>query len=240
MNQSTASLLILAALAIGIALGAVGVRLTQTTCVDIWAYQRKLMEASDQRIPKSIQTTRGSMLYLALIMEELAEMLQPMERMLVRNLARNHVASDPALASSKLGMPTSWATLPGPREAVMTMEHVGRELSKSSSMLRKICARLQDDFNERARADEALELADGITDLTVVVAGFALAAGVPGPECYEEVVGSNLSKADPLTGKIHKDASGKWLKGPKFWKPNLSIILDEKGCAPPSANMPLV
>jgi phage-related minor tail protein len=67
------------------------------------------------------------------------------------------------------------------------------------------------------------------TDVMVVAAGFGLACGFPAAAAYEESVCSNLSKANPATGKIDKDASGKWIKGPEFFKPNFDRILVEHG-----------
>jgi hypothetical protein len=71
----------------------------------------------------------------------------------------------------------------------------------------------------------ARELLDGTTDTMVVVAGMSITAGLPGPTAYVEVVGSNLSKANPDSGKIDLDLSGKWIKGRDFVKPDLTKVL---------------
>lgn len=71
-------------------------------------------------------------------------------------------------------------------------------------------------------------LLDGITDVAVVTAGFGLAAGLPAREGYAECMGSNLSKANPRTGKIDKDASGKWIKGSAYRAADFRRVLDEQ------------
>jgi hypothetical protein len=39
------------------------------------------------------------------------------------------------------------------------------------------------------------------------------------------VAESNLSKANPITGLIEKDASGKWIKGSQYQSPQIDAVL---------------
>jgi hypothetical protein len=72
--------------------------------------------------------------------------------------------------------------------------------------------------------EQARELMDGTTDLTVVNSGFANATGLQGAEAYRRVQVSNLSKANPETGKIDKTPDGKWIKGVDFKLPELDDL----------------
>jgi hypothetical protein len=85
------------------------------------------------------------------------------------------------------------------------------------------------DFDMALTIDEAVALADDTTDIAVVNAGFANASGIPGGACYVEVGTSNFSKANPETGRIDKDPSGKWIKGTDYQEPDLKAVLVEHG-----------
>jgi len=72
--------------------------------------------------------------------------------------------------------------------------------------------------------EQAVAVADDVTDLQVVVSGVAAACALPGDRLYEEVQRSNLSKAQE-DGSIARDPSGKWIKGPNYSAPNLRAVL---------------
>ena len=55
-------------------------------------------------------------------------------------------------------------------------------------------------------------------DILVVTIGAIHSAGFKGNEAWEEVMRTNFSKVDPVTGKIRKRSDGKILK-PDGWTP---------------------
>ena len=69
-----------------------------------------------------------------------------------------------------------------------------------------------------------LEVADALTDLLYVTYGAGHAFGINLDKCFDEVQKSNMSKLG-LDGKPIYSDKGKVLKGPKYFKPNLSNFL---------------
>jgi predicted HAD superfamily Cof-like phosphohydrolase len=70
-----------------------------------------------------------------------------------------------------------------------------------------------------------LEVADALTDILYVTYGAGHAFGIDLDKCFEEVQNSNMSKLDENGNPIYND-SGKVMKGPKYFKPNLSKFLN--------------
>ena len=68
---------------------------------------------------------------------------------------------------------------------------------------------------------DLLEVADALTDILYVTYGTGHAFGINLDECFEEVQNSNMSKLDE-NGKPIYNESGKVMKGPKYFKPNLN------------------
>ena len=68
---------------------------------------------------------------------------------------------------------------------------------------------------------DLLEVADALTDILYVTYGAGHAFGVDLDKCFEEVQGSNMSKLAENGKPIYND-SGKVMKGPNYFKPNLS------------------
>ena len=68
---------------------------------------------------------------------------------------------------------------------------------------------------------DLLEVADALTDILYVTYGAGHAFGIDLDKCFEEVQNSNMSKLDE-NGKPIYNESGKVMKGPKYFKPNLS------------------
>jgi len=67
---------------------------------------------------------------------------------------------------------------------------------------------------------DLLEVADALTDILYVTYGAGHAFGINLDKCFEEVQSSNMSKLGNDGKPIHND-SGKVMKGPKYFKPNL-------------------
>ena len=65
------------------------------------------------------------------------------------------------------------------------------------------------------------EVADALTDILYVTYGAGHAFGINLDKCFEEVQNSNMSKLDE-NGKPIYNESGKVMKGPNYFKPDLS------------------
>ena len=72
---------------------------------------------------------------------------------------------------------------------------------------------------------DLLEVADALTDILYVTYGAGHAFGIDLDKCFEEVQNSNMSKLDRDGKPIFND-SGKVMKGPKYFKPNLIKFVD--------------
>ena len=73
---------------------------------------------------------------------------------------------------------------------------------------------------------DLLEVADALTDILYVTYGAGHAFGIDLDKCFEEVQNSNMSKLDE-NGKPIYNESGKVMKGPKYFKPNLKKLLNK-------------
>ena len=72
--------------------------------------------------------------------------------------------------------------------------------------------------------NDILEVADALTDILYVAYGAGHAFGINLDKCFNEVQESNMSKLDS-NGKPNYNESGKVMKGPYYFKPNLSKFL---------------
>ena len=71
---------------------------------------------------------------------------------------------------------------------------------------------------------DLLEVADALTDILYVTYGAGIAFGIDLDKCFEEVQNSNMSKLDK-NGKPIYNESGKVMKGPNYFKPDLSKFI---------------
>ena len=71
---------------------------------------------------------------------------------------------------------------------------------------------------------DLLEVADALTDILYVTYGAGHAFGINLDKCFEEVQSSNMSKLGEDNKPIYND-SGKVMKGPKYFKPNLTKFI---------------
>ena len=104
-------------------------------------------------------------------------------------------------------------------------QEVKTEASFSSDKINKLRIDLiKEELEELTVAmnkKDLLEVADALTDILYVTYGAGHAFGIDLDKCFEEVQNSNMSKLD-LNGKpIYNDA-GKVMKGPNYFKPDLS------------------
>ncbi len=78
-----------------------------------------------------------------------------------------------------------------------------------------------EELTEAVNNKDLLEIADALTDILYVTYGAGHAFGINLDNCFEEVQNSNMSKLDENGKPIYNDA-GKVMKGPNYFKPNLS------------------
>ena len=109
------------------------------------------------------------------------------------------------------------------------MKTFGQEVktkpSFSSDKINKLRLDLiKEELNELKEAmnnNDLLEVADALTDILYVTYGAGHAFGINLDKCFEEVQNSNMSKLDE-NGKPIYNEHGKVMKGPNYFKPDLS------------------
>tara|TARA_Y100001970_G_C14235973_1_gene861790 strand:+ start:499 stop:870 length:372 start_codon:yes stop_codon:yes gene_type:complete len=87
---------------------------------------------------------------------------------------------------------------------------------------------IQEELNELKEAmnnKDLIEVADALTDLLYVTYGAGHAFGIDLDKCFDEVQNSNMSKLDN-NGKPIYNEFGKVMKGPNYFKPNLSKFIN--------------
>ena len=86
---------------------------------------------------------------------------------------------------------------------------------------------IEEELNELKEAinnNDIVEVADALTDILYVTYGAGHAFGINLDKCFEEVQNSNMSKLGN-DGKPIFNESGKVMKGPNYFKPNLNQFL---------------
>ena len=78
-----------------------------------------------------------------------------------------------------------------------------------------------DELKEAIDNNDLLEVADALTDILYVTYGAGHAFGIDLDKCFDEVQNSNMSKLGE-NGKPIYNESGKVMKGPKYFKPDLT------------------
>ena len=82
-----------------------------------------------------------------------------------------------------------------------------------------------DELKEAMDNKDFLEVADALTDILYVTYGAGHAFGIDLDKCFQEVQNSNMSKLNE-DGKPIYNESGKIMKGPKYFKPNLNKFIN--------------
>jgi predicted HAD superfamily Cof-like phosphohydrolase len=82
-----------------------------------------------------------------------------------------------------------------------------------------------DELQDAIDKKDLLEVADALTDILYVTYGAGHAFGIDLDKCFDEVQNSNMSKLDENGKPIYND-SGKVMKGPNYFKPNLSKFIN--------------
>ena len=84
-------------------------------------------------------------------------------------------------------------------------------------LIKEELSELTDAMNNK----DLLEVADALTDILYVTYGAGHAFGIDLDKCFDEVQNSNMSKLDENGKPIYKEY-GKVMKGPNYFKPDLS------------------
>ena len=82
-----------------------------------------------------------------------------------------------------------------------------------------------EELTEAMQDENLLEVADALTDILNVTYGAGHAFGINLDKCFEEVQNSNMSKLGEDGKPIYNEA-GKVMKGPNYFKPDLSKYLN--------------
>ena len=81
-----------------------------------------------------------------------------------------------------------------------------------------------EEFKDAIDKKDIKEVADALTDILYVTYGAGHAFGINLDKCFEEVQNSNMSKLG-LNGKPIYNDKGKVMKGPSYFKPDLTKFI---------------
>ena len=96
---------------------------------------------------------------------------------------------------------------------------------KTNQLRLDLIAEELDELKNAMESKDLLEVADALTDILYVTYGAGHAFGIDLDKCFEEVQSSNMSKLGE-NGKPIYNESGKVMKGPDYFKPDLSKFLN--------------
>ena len=82
-----------------------------------------------------------------------------------------------------------------------------------------------EELTEAMNNKDLLEVADALTDILYVTYGAGHAFGIDLDKCFNEVQNSNMSKLGDDGKPIYND-EGKVMKGPNYFKPDLSKFVN--------------
>ena len=82
-----------------------------------------------------------------------------------------------------------------------------------------------EELKEAMENKDLLEVADALTDILYVTYGAGHAFGIDLDKCFQEVQSSNMSKLGE-DGKPMYNESGKVMKGPNYFKPDLTKFIN--------------
>ena len=113
------------------------------------------------------------------------------------------------------------------------METFGQEVKTKPSFSTEMINSLRydlikeelEELKEAMENKDLLEVADALTDILYVAYGAGHAFGIDLDKCFEEVQNSNMSKLGE-DGKPIYNESGKVMKGPKYFKPDLTKFVN--------------
>ena len=113
------------------------------------------------------------------------------------------------------------------------MEIFGQEIKEKASFPNDKITSLRydlikeelDELKEAMDKKDLKEVADALTDILYVTYGAGHAFGIDLDKCFDEVQNSNMSKLNE-NGKPIYNESGKVMKGPNYFKPDLSKFVN--------------
>ena len=113
------------------------------------------------------------------------------------------------------------------------METFGQEVKSKPSFSSKKINDLRynlikeelDELKQAIDKNDLLEVADALTDILYVTYGAGHAFGINLDICFNEVQNSNMSKLGTDGKPIYNEA-GKVMKGPNYYKPDLSKFVN--------------
>ena len=114
------------------------------------------------------------------------------------------------------------------------MKTFGQELKSKSELSNEKINNLRinlineelEELKNAIKQNDILEVADALTDILYVTYGAGHAFGINLDVCFDEVQNSNMSKLGE-DGKPIYDKNGKVMKGPRYFKPDLSKFLQK-------------
>ena len=92
---------------------------------------------------------------------------------------------------------------------------------KTNQLRLDLIAEELEELTEAMKSKDLLEVADALTDILYVTYGAGHVFGIDLDKCFDEVQNSNMSKLGPDGNPIYNEA-GKVMKGPDYFKPDLS------------------
>ena len=95
---------------------------------------------------------------------------------------------------------------------------------KTNSLRLSLIQEELDELTKAIKENDILEVADALTDILYVTYGAGHSFGINLDKCFEEVQKSNMSKLGK-DGKPIYNENGKVMKGPDYFKPDLSKFL---------------
>ena len=112
------------------------------------------------------------------------------------------------------------------------MSTFGQEVKKKSELSSEKINSLRislireelDELTKAMKENNIIEVADALTDILYVTYGAGHAFGLDLDRCFDEVQKSNMSKLGK-DGKPIFNESGKVMKGPDYFKPDLSKFI---------------
>ena len=112
------------------------------------------------------------------------------------------------------------------------METFGQEVKNKTEFPNEKIVKLRfdlikeelEELNQAIKDKDMKEVADALTDILYVTYGAGHAFGIDLDKCFDEVQKSNMSKLG-ANGKPIYDESGKVMKGPNYFKPDLNKFL---------------
>ena len=113
------------------------------------------------------------------------------------------------------------------------MKTFGQELKNKSELSTEKINKLRvnlieeelDELKQAIKEKNIKEVADALTDILYVTYGAGHAFGIDLDKCFDEVQNSNMSKLDN-NGKPIYNNDGKVMKGPNYFKPDLSKFIN--------------